>query len=135
MIKVHTKSGQTLRLDLRDESQAREWVERLARSDFQRDVSGVTIVSHHDAAARCSECGARGAGSLGVQYSLARPDSFDQVSFHVEGVEQSGRVRGGERLIVFADDIRVTAMAHAAQPAVRVSVSKMGRRRYNPYAR
>lgn len=135
MLRIHTADGKTLAVDLADERQAREWLPRLARADYQRSISGVTLVEEHSARASCPECGARCAGLLGVQYSVTRPQDFRQIAVDAELVEQSGRIRGGERLTVFADDVRMTIMAHAGQPSVRVLLSKFGRRKFNPDGR
>jgi hypothetical protein len=50
-------------------------------------------------------------------------------------VEPSGRVKGGEKVLLYADDVRLSVMAHAEQPAVRVSLSKVGKRRFDPNTR
>ena len=70
-----------------------------------------------------------------MQFSISRPQDFRAVSFDAEHVEPSGRVRGGDKLVLYADDVRVSIMAHADQPAVRVVLAKVGRRRYNPNQR
>lgn len=135
MFRIHTNDGKTISVDMADEEQAKALFLNLARASYQRSVSGVTLVGEHAARAVCPECGARCAGLLGIQYSVARPHDFHSIEVSVETVESTGRVRGGERLIVFADDVRMAIMAHAAQPSVRVALSKVGRRKFNPSTR
>jgi len=135
MLRVHTADGRTTTVDLSDERQAADWVRRLARADVARSVTGLTLVETHAASGRCPACAERQQLPLGLQFSISRPEDFRAVSFDAERVEASGRVRGGDRLLVYADDIRLSVMAHAETPAVRVVVSKVGRRRFDPKAR
>lgn len=136
MLKIHTSDGQTHRLDLTDEAQAREWLPLLARQDFQATLKGITLVERHPCRGKCPQCGTTMSGrDMGVQYSVSRPDDFRSVFFQVEAVEPNGRVKGGERVTVFADDVRLVLMAHASQPATRVTVTRMGKRRFNPQHR
>jgi hypothetical protein len=72
---------------------------------------------------------------MGVQFSIARPQDFGIVSLAAEHVESSGRVKGGEKVLLYADDVRLSVMAHAEQPAVRVVLSKVGKRRFDPNTR
>ena len=135
MLKLHTSDGQTVRIDLGDESEAREWLARLGRPEVQADITGVSLVEKHDTHARCPSCGARCSCNLGVQYSISRPQDFSRVYFHVEAVPPRGKVRGGERVVLFVDDVRLTVMAHGSQPSARVVLSKVGRQRFNPFAK
>lgn len=135
MLKIHTSDGQTHRVDLADEDQAREWLPRLARADFQATVNGVSLVERHPVSGRCQHCGKSSGRDMGVQYSVSRPDDFRSIFFQVEAVEPNGRVKGGERVIVFADDVCLTLMAHASQPATRVTIKRTGKRRFNPNTR
>jgi hypothetical protein len=135
MLRVHTADGRTATVDLSDERQAADWVRRLARADVARSVTGLTLVETHATSGRCPACGVRCQQPLGLQFSIARPEDFRAVSFDAEHVEAAGRVRGGDRLLIYADDIRLSVMAHAETPAVRVVVSKVGKRRFNPNQR
>lgn len=135
MLKIHTSDGQTIQVDLADESQAREWLPRLGRADFQATIKGVSLVERHHVRGKCAECGAPSGRDMGVQYSVSRPDDFRSVFFQVEAVDAIGKVKGGERVIVFADDVRLSLMAHASQPATRVTITHMGKRRFNPQKR
>ncbi len=122
MFNFHLKNGETVRLDL--ETYSEELVRKLSRSEFQDQITAVTVVQRHSS---------KGGGDMGVQYSLARPEGFEgRQWFHVESIPANGKVRGGEKITVFAGDIRVTMMAHRAQPALRVTISKVGSRKYNP---
>ena len=135
MLRIHTADGRTATVDLSDERQARDWLGRLARADVARSVTGLTLIETHAASGKCPACAARCQLPLGMQFSISRPQDFRAVSFDAEHVEPSGRVRGGDKLVLYADDVRVSIMAHADQPAVRVVLAKVGRRRYNPNQR
>lgn len=116
MLRVHTADGLTTSFDLGDERQAAEWIERLKDSRFQVNIRGLTL------------------SDQGVLYSMARPSGFRCVSFLGEQVESEPEhhIKGGERLTCFADDIRISLMAHREQRAARVAVCKVGKQRYNP---
>ncbi len=115
MLKVHLKDGRTLRFDLSDEQQARDWIANAGDLDFQSRITGVAI--HH----------------RGVQYSVPRPDGNDVFMF-AERVEpdRERRIKGGERLICQTGDMRLTMMVHEAQKAARVNLVRTGTQRYNP---
>jgi len=119
VLKVHTSDGFTARIDLEDEEQAKAWLEKLKDPAFQQSISGITIADK------------------GVQYSLPRPHGFGQIFFHAEYVEpdEDKKVKGGERLSCVSDNVRVVMMVHRAQRAVRVSVIKTGKQRFNPLSR
>jgi len=67
---------------------------------------------------------------------LSRPTEFERVFYVAERIEpdRDARLRGGERIICFADGVKVSMMVHACQSAVRISLTKTGKQRYNPYA-
>lgn len=135
VLKIHTSDGQTHRVDLADPEQAKHWVGRLSKDDFQASIKGVSLVERHAVSGKCQSCGKDPGRSVGVQYSVTRPDDFDRVFFHVEEVPAHGRVKGGERATVFIDDVRLVLMAHHSQPAARIQVSKVGKQKFNPYKR
>lgn len=135
MLKIHTADGQTHPIDLTDADQAQQWLARLAREDFQATIHGVSLVERHCVRARCLACGESSGRDIGVQYSVSRPDGVRRSFVHVEAVEANGRIKGGERVTVFADDMRLTLMAHAAQPASRVTIAKVGRQTFNALKR
>jgi len=115
---VHTADGRTEEIDLDDEEQARTWLHRLRDPVFRDAVSGLSV-SHN-----------------GVVYSLPRPRNFRQVSMTAEASQGAGRNKGGERLLCFADEVKLVVMVHREQKAtVRVSLSKPGRRRFDPEMR
>lgn len=121
MISLHLKDGQTIPLDLDDG--ASEFLTKLSRSDFQEQLTAVTVQLKY----------ATKAGEFVTQFSIVRPKGFeDQPWFQVEKVIEQGRVRGGERLDLFIGEIRVSLMAHGSQPAARISITKLGRRKFNP---
>lgn len=135
MLKIHTSDGRTQAVDLTDAAQAREWLGRLAREGGQGSITGVTLTEKHAASGRCPACGVRCSHPLGVQFSISRPQDFRLVSLAAERVEPSGHAKGGERVMLYADDVRLTVMAHSEQPAVRVVLAKVGKRRFDPNMR
>lgn len=116
MLQVHLSDGRTLRFDLQDEQQAAAWLEQSRSGAFQASVRGLTI--QHN----------------GVQYSLPRPTGFKRLWLFAESLDPDTdqRFKGGERIVIQADDMRVVLMAHDAQRAARVSLSKPGTQCYNP---
>ena len=116
MLKVHTTAGLTSRVDLENEDEARQWIEKLRDPAFQQGISGLTIYQK------------------GVQYSLPKPQGFGQIFLCAEFVEPDPdkKLKGGEKLVCVADDVRIVLMVHKAQKAVRVAVIKTGKQRFNP---
>lgn len=135
MLRIHTKDGRTTTLDLSDPDQAREWVRMHSDANVQSQISGLTLASTHSVRTKCEACGARDALPFGIQYSITRPSDFRRVELVAEDVPVSQGVRGGERAIVFADDVRLSLMAHAANPALRIVLSKTGHRKFDPGTR
>ena len=120
MLKIHSKDGSTNNLDLADEEQAKLWLERLRNPEVQAKITGATLV---------------GRNASPVQCSLIRPEGFTQVFYWPELLEPDGAMKGGEKITCFADDVRITIMLHRAQPALRVSILKTGKQRFNPVLR
>ncbi len=116
MLKIHTRDGATTKVDLEDEGQAKEWMQRLSDPRFQASITGLTL-SH-----------------AGVQYSIPRPTGFDPVSFLAELIEPNGdrRIKGGERITLLAGDVRASLMIHKEQRAARLSLFRMGKQRFSP---
>lgn len=135
VLKIHTADGQTHPIDLQDTEQAQVWLAKLAREDFQATIHGVSLVERHCVRGKCQTCGTPSGREIGVQYSVTRPEGVRRVFVHVEAVEAQGRIKGGERVTLMADDMRLTLMAHASQPASRVTISKIGRQTFNPLKR
>lgn len=135
VLKIHTADGQTHPIDLNDSEQAQEWLARLSREEFQATIHGVSLVERHCIRARCTACGESLGRDIGVQYSVSRPDGVRRVFVHVEAVEANGKIKGGERVTLFADDMRLTLMAHASQPASRVTIAKVGKQTFNALKR
>lgn len=119
MLRVHTSDGLTTRFDLEDKERAAEWLERLKDPEFHNRITGLTI-SHR-----------------GVLYSFPRPQGFRRMSFLAERVapDPQRKIKGGERIWCFSDDVRVGVMVHRAQRAVRVTLTKTGHRRFDPVQR
>jgi len=151
MFKVHTNDGLTTRLDLTDEKQAAEWVQQLKDSKCQESITGISIIRKCSGKPRCPSCNRKLQDvrcpschqpvdnvicGTGVQYSLSRPAEFERVFYVAERIEpdEDARLRGGERIICFADGVKVSMMVHACQSAARISLTKTGKQRYNPYA-
>ncbi len=135
MLKLHTSDGQTHRVDLADPEQAKTWLTRLATEEFQASIKGVSLFERHPVAGKCQTCHGDHGRTVGVQHSVTRPDDLSRVFFEVEAVPAQGRVKGGERVTVFAGDVRLVLMAHRHQLATRVQLSKVGKRRFNPKVR
>lgn len=119
MLHVYTSDGLTISIDLNDSEQTREWIEKMKSPAFTEKITGISIMDR------------------GVMYSFTKPQGFRRVGFEIEKVETDleKRVKGGERLVCYADDVRITLMVHAGQRAVRVSMTKIGKRRFDPLAR
>jgi len=119
VLRVHTSDGLTVHFDLSDEEQVAAWLERTRDPRFQDGITGMTV-SHR-----------------GVLYSVVKPQGFRSVSYLVESIQAnpSSKNKGGERIYCFADEVRVGMMVHRAQRAVRVTLTKTGRRRFDPEQR
>jgi hypothetical protein len=119
MLHVHTSDGLTIAIDFADVDQTREWIEKMKNPAFVERITGISI------------------SDRGVMYSFTKPLGFQRIGFEIEKVEadQERKIKGGERLVCYADDVRITLMVHAAQRAVRVSMVKIGKRRFDPSAR
>lgn len=89
---------------------------RWADPRFQETITGLTV-SHQ-----------------GVQYSIPRPQGFDPVSFHAECIDPDAdrKIKGGERVVCMAGDVRATVMVHREQRAARVSLLRLGKQRFTP---
>lgn len=132
MLKIHTADGQTVRIDLSDEAQARELLSKLDSDRYQRTITGASLVETHEAKGRCRACGEKVTCQIGVQYSVSRPQAFRRVEYEVEHMPETERVKGGERIVLFADDMCLTLTAHRSQPSARVTLVTVGKRRYKP---
>ena len=116
MLQVHLSDGRTLKFDLQDGVQAREWQQLAGDFEFQSTIRGVTLQNN------------------GIQYSITRPQGFNTVWYFAEFLESTRdrRFKGGERAAVQSDNVRLSAMSHNEQRALRVSLSKTGHQCYNP---
>lgn len=132
MLKIHTKDGQTATLDLADGEQARAWLKRAALPAYQERLTGLTLIESHVARAAC-DCGRKCLCDLGVQISVPRPRGFRRVELAAEHVAPAQGIRGGERTLVYCDNVVLSVMAHAEQPAIRIMVTKLGTRVHNPF--
>ena len=119
MLRVHTTDGITTRFDLEDKEQAAVWFEKLKDPAFQETITGLTV------------------SSRGVLYSFSKPQGFRNIFFQAENVEVDleRKIKGGERILCYADDVRLSLMVHRSQRAVRVTLAKTGKRRFNPSLR
>lgn len=117
MLKIHLSNGKTLSFDFLEQANARELMELLKRKEFQESIRGMTVLHK------------------GVSYSLVRPIGFSQVFFLAEEVAQDpdSKIKGGERITCFADNLRLGVMVHRAQRSVRVAATKVGKQRFNPF--
>lgn len=131
MLKIHTIDGETLRIDMADEEQAKRLLGQLRTHKFQNAITGVSLVETHTVRARC-RCGERPTSQIGVQYSVSRPQAFRSVEYELEYVSVDGGAKGGERVVLYTDDVCLTMMAHRSQPSARVTLNKVGKRRFKP---
>jgi hypothetical protein len=150
VFKIHTKDGETIRVDLQDEDQARELLQRLKSNQFQEQITGIAILQKCTGRFKCptckrskklvcAHCGRREPLALcdkNVQYTLSRPEGFDQFYYHVEDMERDDLegLKGAEKITCFVDDVRITMVVHREQPSTRIALLKTGRQRYNPLA-
>lgn len=140
MLKIQTVDGGSRRLDLRDPEQAQRLVRELQSPQYQEQLRAMGLVVNYPA--RCSSCGRRecaacgGTTNKGIQYTMTAPQDFDTTRFHVDRLEPDPEagVKGGIKVVCFADDVRLTVMTHRVTPAVTISLRKMGKQRYNPLA-
>jgi hypothetical protein len=116
MLRVHLSDGQTLSIDLGDIDQARAWFMRLKDPDFQSRITALTLAHR------------------GVQYSIPKPQGFDSVSFFAETVPAvpNSKIKGGERIVCLAGEVRTVVMVHREQRAARVSLLRLGKQRFAP---
>jgi len=130
VLKIHTADGQTIRVDLSNPEQAREWLQRLEQDQFQKQIRGMALIEYHRVGVTCDACGLKSQGVIGTQYSLSRPQDFQNIRYEVE------RNRMGEshseRIVVTAGDVMLSVTAHDSQPSARALLVKSGRRRYVP---
>lgn len=116
MLKIHLASGETRTVDLSDPTQARDVVGWLKAN--QANVTGIAVQEQ------------------GVQYSLPRPLAVDfrEVAWEVERVapDPEKRIKGATRVICLADETQVVLTCHQAQRAMRVDLSRPGRRVFDP---
>lgn len=119
MLKVHTRDGRTVRVDLEDRKSSASWLQRLRDPAFQGEITGLTL-SHR-----------------GVSYSLPRPRGFDAIMYQAEliAAEPERRIKGGERLVCQAGEVRAAIMVHREQRAARVTLFRIGKPRYTPEPR
>lgn len=116
MLKVHLQDGSTLTFDLTNPRQAQEWTKAFSSHSFQRSISGMTVLKD------------------GEQYSLSRPAGFTKLFLSAEMLSEEAerRFKGGERIVCQADGVRLSAMIHHGQRAVRLTLVKTGELAYNP---
>jgi len=118
LLLVHTSDGLTSKINLENEEQAKSWLNRLRNLEFREKISGLTVIQQN-----------------GVYLSLPRPQKFKNVILQAENIPRdgNGKIKGGERLICFADDVRLSVMVHRDPLAtVRVHLVKFGHRRFDP---
>lgn len=148
MLKIHTKNGDTLRLDLNDENQASSILTQLKNKKFQEEITAVSILKTCDGRQRCNVCGRpvrsvcdncgeekeRLNCSTLFQLSLPKPVNHKNTFYYFEKIELENN-KGGERLVCFSDEIKISLMVHSGQPAARLGIVKIGEQKFNPYLR
>lgn len=111
MLKVHLSTGETLRFDLGDPTDAERWITLSSKLDFQASISGLTI-DHN-----------------GMSFSIPRPRSLD-LCFLAEKFPSRGRSKGAEKVSVNNADVRVDLTVHSGQRAGRVDIIRAGWQRF-----
>lgn len=116
MLRVHLRDGHTESIDLGDNEQAQRLAKRLADPRFQAEITAMTITH------------------LGVAYSMPKPVGFDAGVLLAEWLPPvpESKNKGGQRIVCLAGDVRATVMVHREQRAVRMSMFKIGKQRFNP---
>ncbi len=148
MFKIHTSDGKTVNVDFSDEETRDQWIEKLKNIGYQKTITGITIIQRCNVKTKCPKCGRsvelrcsncnnvekNPKCNAGIQYSLTKPISFDSVKYYPEHMEANPNLKfkGCEKLICFLDNIKITLISHANQPAIRVSLNKIGKQRFNP---
>lgn len=146
MFKIHTRNSETKIVDLHDEETAKLFIENLKKRDFQNELTGMAVLRECGGKIRCPVCKKKtivckncnnsfkeNTCKTGVLYSITRPKDFRNIFYLPEHLEPEGRNKGGERITVFADNIKIVLMAHKEQPSLRVTLSKPGYMKYNPF--
>ncbi len=118
MLRVHTRDGRTASIDLSDSEQAKWLASRLGDPRFQAQITAMTITHN------------------GASYSVARPSDLGPVTFLAEQMdpEPDRKIKGGQRLVCLAADVRTSIFVHQQERAARVSLFRIGKQRYNPLA-
>jgi len=95
--------GLTHEVDLNDEGQLKEWLGKFHDPEFQERIRGLTVIQK------------------GVQYSVPRPTGFATSTLAAEPLEAG---KGGERIVLVTEDVKLNVVIHAGQRAARVSLDK-----------
>jgi len=128
VLKIHTRDGRTVRVDLRDEIQAKRLMRQLDQEEFQATISGITVVETHSVKIRCKNCEEKVTRDIGVQATLSRPAMSD-IRFEPYLIDRSG---GGTGVDMFVSDYRVTLTTHERHRASSVGMQRVGRRLFAP---
>lgn len=154
MIRINIKNGETFKLDLNDEAQAKRLLSLLQNWDFQEQITAITTLRQYSRKHRCPNRGCRNLvttvcpscgviqdnGSFkytGNQYTLTRPQAFNNVNFGVELIPSNtdDATRGIEKLICNAGGVQLMISTYGNQPSTRVTLREIGEQRYNPLMR
>jgi uncharacterized protein YcgI (DUF1989 family) len=108
LVRVQSSDGRTAAFDLLDPDEARALLERL-----RRDPNSVTALTMNN----------------GASLSVVRPRGFQSVKLAAERFDSA---KGGERLEVQADDVRLIITSHSETSAFRLFLERTGRRRFDP---
>lgn len=121
MFKIHTKNGLTSEIDLKDNNVVKEWNDRFIDPAFQKTITGISFFKKCGSAFKCTNC------KKNTQYSLSRPDGFGNISLAYEVIEpnKESKIKGGNKIICIADDVKITFMIHGDQQAANVSITKV----------
>ena len=107
MLKVNLQNGKTETLDLFDANDRARWRQIVGGNGN----AGIRALGIHD---------------KGVMYALPFPIRFRKTIFDAEGILADGEPVA-ERVLCYADDIRVTLTVYKRTRMSRVDVDKIGR--------
>lgn len=108
LVRVQSSDGRTVAFDLASSDEARRLLERL-----RSDPGSVTALTLNN----------------GATLSIARPRGFRSVKFAGERFESG---KGGEKLEVQVDDVRLVVTSHSDATSFRLFLERTGHQRFDP---
>ena len=111
-MRVNDRRGTTLHFDLGDPKELGAWSKVERDRHAQDEITGVIL-----------------GGPGTTQVSVPTPQRFRSVSYRAEPLQKNGHGCNGERLIVQADDVRLTVLVYRSGMA-RVDLVRTGQPRH-----